>query len=108
MRAVGERAAGRVRLRRQLAGEVDVTGGRAAAVVRAGRALEDFDLLDVEHVAHGGAEVADAVEEDGVLRVEATHENRVAALRVAVLTELEGDARHADAACPTGSARPAA
>ncbi len=89
VRAIRERAAAGVRLARQLAGEIDVTGGRAAAVVGARRALEDFYLLDVEHVAHGGTQVADAVEEDRVLRVEAAHEDRVAALGVAVLTQLE-------------------
>jgi hypothetical protein len=92
--AIGERAGETVRAQRNLAREIDVAGSRAAAVVCACGTLEHLHLLDVEHVAHRGAEVTDAVEENAVLRVEAAHEDRIAALRIAVLAELEGDARN--------------
>ncbi len=70
--------------------QVDRAGGRAAAVVGAGRALEDFDLLDVEHVARDRAEVTHVIDEDRAGGIEATHVDGVAGIGAAVLAEIEG------------------
>jgi hypothetical protein len=78
---------------RGLGHEVHVAGGGAAADIGAGRALEDLDRLDVEGVAADGTEVADAVDEDAALRIEAAHEDRVTGRGVAVLAGKHGDAR---------------
>ena len=73
-----------------LAHQVDSAGGGAAAVVGAGRALGDFDLIDVEHVARDRADVAHAVHIDAAGAVEATHIDGVARAGVAVLACVEG------------------
>ena len=71
--------------RRHLAGHVHVARGGAAPIVRTGRTLGDFDLLGVEGIARDGTEIPDAVDEDGSLRVEPAHEDRVARGCIAVL-----------------------
>ena len=97
MRRIGAgavaRGAGReVFGRGHLAGEVHVAGCGAAAVIRTRRTLGDFDLLGVEGIARDGAEIADAVDEDAALGVEAAHEDGIAGGGVAVLAEQERDA----------------
>ncbi len=73
-----------------LGDHVDGAGGRAAAVVGAGRALGDFHLLGVEHVARDGAHVAHAVHIDAVGGVEAAHVDGITRAGVAVLARVEG------------------
>ncbi len=78
---------------RRLAHQVQAaTTGVTAAVGRA-RALDHFHLLQVEDLARLRADVAQAVDEDVALRIEATDEGAVTG-RVAAFAGTEGDARH--------------
>src|SRR3546814_15050562 len=52
--------------------------------------LLDLDRFGIEDIARDRAEVADAVDEDAVRRVEAAHTDRIAARRIPVLTRIEG------------------
>src|SRR5688500_6020520 len=70
-----------------LARQVHVTRRRAAAIVRTRRALGDLDLFGVEGVARDRPQIADAVDDNGSLRIETTHEDRIAGGRVAVLSQ---------------------
>jgi hypothetical protein len=92
-RAVAGGTADEVRGARHLARHVHVARGGAAAVVGTGGALGHFHLLGVEHVARDGAQVANAVDENRTLRVEAAHEDGITGGGVAVLAEQERDAR---------------
>ena len=74
----------------RLADQIDRTGGRTAAAVRARRALQYVDLFDVEDVARNGAHVAHAVDIDAAGRIETAHVDGVARVRVAVFAEEEG------------------
>ena len=71
---------------------IDHTAGRAAAEDRGRRALQHLDRLDVERVARIAAEVAHAVQEQVVARVEAA-DVRIVALP-AELAGAERDAGH--------------
>ena len=97
--AVGHRARDGIRQERLLAHHVDRAAGRGAAVVGAGRAFFHFDLLDVEHVAGDGTEVAHAVDEDAAGGVEAAHVDGIAGGSGAVLAGIEGAHARAVAQC---------
>ena len=97
--AVGHRARDGIRQERLLADHVDRAAGRGAAVVGAGGAFLHFDLLDIEHVAGDGAEVAHAVDEDAAGGVEAAHVDGIAGGSGAVLAGIEGAHARAVAQC---------
>src|SRR3546814_8795841 len=50
----------------------------------------DLDPFGIVYIPRDRAEVADAVDEDAVRRVEAAHTDRIAARRIPVLTRIEG------------------
>ena len=58
---------------RLLADHIDRSGGRAAAIVRAGGSFDDFHLLGIEGIARHTADVADAVHIDAVRGIHAAH-----------------------------------
>src|SRR3546814_18265916 len=73
-----------------LADQIDRAGRCGAAVVGARRPLLDLDRFGIEDIARDRAEVADAVDEDAVRRVEAAHTDSIAARRIPVLTRIDG------------------
>ena len=85
-----QRAIETVAQARLLAEQIDRAGGCGATKVRTRWTLEDFDLLDVEHVTRDRPQVAYAVDVDAARRIKAAHEHRIAGAGVAVLTRVEG------------------
>ena len=75
---------------RLLGHHVDRTGRRGTAGVGAGRALQHFHPVGVEHVAGHRTQVAHAVHEEAARGVEAAHVDGVAGAGVAVLAGVEG------------------
>ena len=73
--------------------DVDRAAGAAAAAQRRIRPANDLDRIDREHLAALRGEVADAVDIDAALAVEAANEGSVAD-RIAALGRAEGDAGH--------------
>ena len=90
--AIAEGATDGVFQGRQLGHQVDIARRGAAADIGAGRALDHFHLLKVEHVAADRAEVANTVDKGRVLGGEAAHHKGVAGRGIAVLAQLHGDA----------------
>ncbi len=92
-RAQGDGGAVLIAQVRLLGHQVQEAGRGAPAGLGASGALHDLDLLEVEGVACDGTQVADAVNEGGLLQREAAQLEGVAGGGVAVLTHLHGDAR---------------
>ena len=92
---------------RRLGDGVDGAAGGAAAEHQAGRALQHLHFLIIEAVAGIGAEIAQAVEIDVVLGVEAADLELVAG-QGAAFADGDGDARHIAQRIAQGGGAPAA
>ena len=78
---------------RQARQDVDRAARRTASAERRIRAADNLDRVDREHFARLRGEIADAVDEDAALAVEAADEGAVAD-RIAALGRAEGNAGH--------------